>query len=705
MEFEDFTLSKFARHIHGFPRFGHSNQLALLASDTPNEYVSGIVTFGVFVVFWFVIWTCLLWFLKLNCQGACGSGGHLIDVKALKQQKIPRRQRKRIIQRNWRVQCWALVAISLLLPLSIVILRLGLTPFVEALNDVQHINDLIDSHAYRGIEIIGQMQKSQGNIHALENAGLLNHTNLCPNLQSSDFMDAELDFYEILTQNLGTVDTFIATHQLASHPDTLYQITNVTSNVDDAIDLFLSNDWKLKLVVVVTDVVLIFLCFQILLSKQSIDWPAFQSLTQWLLVPVFCFVLVAVLLGMMILGGLAMLNADFCAGTSAFPSPFGTLHQMITLNGYTQGSLPYDALNYYQTDCLTEPPLQFLEDVQFTVSETNVIVSTLYQAFHDEQLSWNETCGEALHTTNHTLFLLQESLSDMTGTLSAAIELTGCSNINPIFNRVYFGATCNESVKSLAIMFWCLLSISLCGFWLLSVRAAFYNPVIRGRRHKAREKEFDDYKEFMSSFYDTTRWELDWIPEVEDLKIKAADTQSVSTESPPRKGLDDSDMAAISPYGDGDEDYHGDQDSNTDDSSYDSTYSTDDDSSEGPSVFTALSQMFQKKQYLDDSLVGGDEIASTPGTPSIVGRFMVRRTPTTKLLRRDLVSRFLGGKDDQVFNDADSVETDEIIMLTPPPGPGRRATERGRNSRDPEVFEMIPLTPQEASFSQSFYYR
>ena len=116
--------------------------------------------------------------------------------------------------------------------------------------------------------------------------------------------------------------------------------------------------------------------------------------------------------------------------------------------------------------------------------------------------------------TNGTLHSIAQDLSNIDGSMTSIFDLTDCSSISPILRQLLFGSTCTESVKGLAALYSLLMLILLLGFIVLSTRAALYNPVIRGRRNKRREKEFDDYKVYMSEFYDTSNWNIDQIPEV-----------------------------------------------------------------------------------------------------------------------------------------------------------------------------------------------
>jgi hypothetical protein len=116
------------------------------------------------------------------------------------------------------------------------------------------------------------------------------------------------------------------------------------------------------------------------------------------------------------------------------------------------------------------------------------------------------------------------------GTVKVAMELIDCSNISPVFRRLLYGSPCKQSVIGLTWLWTTLLSMTIMGLVVLTLRAAFYNPVIRGRRGKRREKEFEDYKLYMSKYYDTSNWELHLIPDsLEEKKDEQSCSETDST--------------------------------------------------------------------------------------------------------------------------------------------------------------------------------
>lgn len=329
--------SRAIENIRRIPRFGHSRNVALLtSSETAEDYQDGVVAFSVCILTMALIWTIVLLVLKFYYgldRVGCAAGGEVIEVRELKKvYNLDKFERKERILRNWRVQTACLVACVVLLPFTILMLRLGLNPFISSLADIQEINDQVDSHSYRGIQIAAQLQDSSASLSNIKHSGLLQSTltldELCPNritnsdnnsttvASNNDTSDLTslLGFdpnlvQEQIVSNIDEIEAIIAQYDLPSAVNILYQVTNATSEIDGAIDSLKSKDWIVKLFVVILDVVVLYLLAGILIVKDNTDYPAYQFFTSWLLLPIFCAMLAATIAGTCIFASIAIFNA------------------------------------------------------------------------------------------------------------------------------------------------------------------------------------------------------------------------------------------------------------------------------------------------------------------------------------------------------------------------------------------------------------
>jgi hypothetical protein len=306
---------------------------------------------------------------------------------------------------------------------------------------------------------------------------------------------------------------------------------------------------------------------------------------------------------------------------------------------------------------LTANPLAFLSDMESTVYDARTKISTLYENLNSDSLATiDEKCGfnNNIPTANLTLYSLQQHLQNLEGTVTSVIDVTSCSSISPIFRRLLFGSSCTESVGGLAWMYSSLLFITVFGFIVLSTRAAFFNPVIRGRRNKRREKEFLDYKEFMSKYYDTSDWDLEFIPEVPNTlnSCNTEDSRSSSEVSPLAtfdKDAEESN-ASVSQGLDAVSTFHSEVDdsmatntfavapmkrnASSDDDSYDSTYSVDAGEEQSVSSRSVFSLFLRRRmealhQHESNGQVVGeashDDIVSVSSS-SLMNRLMGRKS-------------------------------------------------------------------------------
>jgi hypothetical protein len=298
-----------------------------------------VVAFSVFILTIALVWTIILAVLKFyfgRGRVGCAAGGDAVDVREMKKvYNLDKQERKERILRNWRIQTTCLVTCVVLLPFTILMLRLGLNPFIASLVDIQEINDQVDSHAYRGIQIVSQLHDAYSKLSEIQQSNAVQNTltldQICPNRitaltnggdNSTNDVSSKnhtSDIYELLgfdpteledeiILGITDVESIIARYDLQSASNILYQVTNATAAVDAGIDSLNSKDWVIKLFVVIMDVVVLYLIIGILIVKDNTDYPAYQFYTSWLLLPIFCATLAACIAGTCIFASIAMFN-------------------------------------------------------------------------------------------------------------------------------------------------------------------------------------------------------------------------------------------------------------------------------------------------------------------------------------------------------------------------------------------------------------
>ena len=124
----------------------------------------------------------------------------------------------------------------------------------------------------------------------------------------------------------------------------------------------------------------------------------------------------------------------------------------------------------------------------------------------------SKVCGADITPLVSGMQRIAESLQVAQDNLQSALDVSDCATITPILDGVFHGAICNEAVTSLTWMFGTAMAITILGSVLVTLRAALYNATIRGPKRskdEERQREFKEYQNFMSEFYeDTHGWKL-----------------------------------------------------------------------------------------------------------------------------------------------------------------------------------------------------
>ena len=288
---------------------------------------------------WSVVLLVFKYYYRIERVG-CASGGDVVDVKEMKRvYNLDKFERKQRIRRNWRVQNTCLITCILILPSTILMINFGLDPFIDSLYDVQQMNDRIDSHAYRGIQTVTQLNDAYNHIQQIQEPNVQLFDNNFTNLYVNAACVSNVTIFSSLVGNLTNLpkaklprmnmtmrlkDVFdwnsyqeevkntianFSTYDFTGTNSVLYRLTNGTAAVDAGIDTLNGHDWLIRFLVVILDVVVIFMIVGILFVKDNIDYPAYQSFTSYILLPLFCASLLATIIATYMFTTVAVLNA------------------------------------------------------------------------------------------------------------------------------------------------------------------------------------------------------------------------------------------------------------------------------------------------------------------------------------------------------------------------------------------------------------
>ena len=299
---------------------------------------------------WTAVLLALKYYYRMERVG-CAAGGQVVDVKEMKKKcNLDKFERKQRIKRNWRVQNTCLITCILLFPCTILMIKFGLDPLIESLYDVQQMNDRIDSHAYRGIQTVTQLHDAYNSIRRVQQEDFLwwddNFTNLTVDVmclgnitKMSSFMGnfsmvgipsnrtntslprrnvtirmSDIFDWKAFQNEVNTTVTNVSTaYDFNASNLVLVPLTQGTAAVDTGIDSLKGHDWIIRLFVVILDVVVVFLIIGILFVKDNVDYPAYQSFTAYILIPLFGASMIATVVGTYIFSVIGVMNAGTLA--------------------------------------------------------------------------------------------------------------------------------------------------------------------------------------------------------------------------------------------------------------------------------------------------------------------------------------------------------------------------------------------------------
>ena len=181
-----------------------------------------------------------------------------------------------------------------------------------SLVDVERVNGDIEARAFRGIEITNSLITTA---RGLENSGLLDVSQFQFDMMCSNNGTAPVaqqlgldDVQDEVTTGVTLVQRLLKDKLLIVEKG-LRDVTSANRSVDKALEKTLSNDWYLKLFLVMLNVVNFLLWIGAFLTRCGIDFHGYQKTLAWLVLPVFGLLLLATIAIMGLTLSLALINA------------------------------------------------------------------------------------------------------------------------------------------------------------------------------------------------------------------------------------------------------------------------------------------------------------------------------------------------------------------------------------------------------------
>eukprot|EP00562_Extubocellulus_spinifer_P000669 CAMPEP_0178474902 /NCGR_PEP_ID=MMETSP0696-20121128/2838_1 /TAXON_ID=265572 /ORGANISM="Extubocellulus spinifer, Strain CCMP396" /LENGTH=605 /DNA_ID=CAMNT_0020102163 /DNA_START=191 /DNA_END=2008 /DNA_ORIENTATION=+ len=506
--------------MHHAPRFGHTSDLSKLASIHPEErrdYRTGAIAFGALVAFFFLLWFGHLLGLKARGKERVGcAAGQLYQEDTANLISDERAAR-----RHGRIQFCFILCITGIFLSCAVLLGSAVPTAMDATAKLGELNMDVQAVVYEGIAISQSAMRANAQLKQVNISTLAQATTYCP------MGDDAFDIAGTLEHSLDNIST--AKDHLESYLDTvkedgidteLESLLNATMSFEQGLEWISDNDWSAKLYVLVLCVISTFFLFGLVLLKCNMANDGVQCFMAYILLPVF----IMVILGGIVFAGaassLTIVNADFCSGGDYPGSSEGTMQSVLEEMGHTKGDIIWDAFIFYKNECVgVENPFDFLEEDMDNVVAALASASAVESYVNEMGLDVvNSMCGADIRPLLKTTQKLTEALNTVRDGLRRSIDVTTCQSVRPLYRRVFWGPTCNESVRGLTNIFACLVAICIFGMTQITVRAALYSrdcpEYSEGAELETDEDSSEDakpeeeeYREYMSRFYDDSgKW-------------------------------------------------------------------------------------------------------------------------------------------------------------------------------------------------------
>jgi hypothetical protein len=503
--------------MHNAPRFGHTSDFSRLFSSSevdPRDYKTGILAFASLVVLFFFLWAGHLLILKIKGKKRVGcAAGQVYQADATHEAE------EVAIRRESRLRCTFIMCLLSVLTACVVLLGSAVP---TALDATAMLGDLIidvQANIYEGMAISQSASRAQDQLEAVDLDVLMNATTYCPRATPENEDGSLFDILSKIEHSMPSITTAqtqihhytrVAEQDGGMNSD-LEALLNVTMQVERYLDLANDYDYTAKLFVLVMCVLSAFFVYGLLLLRCDRSNLGMQRFLAYIIIPIFTLVILAGAVFTGAASSLAVMNADYCSGGTYPGSAEGTMEAVLVELGHTPGDIIYDAFVFYKEGCLEgDDPFDFLGkdvvDVMVGLTASSPVESYIESVGLG---TVNEMCGEDIRPFLKSSQQLTEALQTAQRGLQRSVDFTSCSRVRPIYRRVFYGTTCQESVQGLTNIFASLVVITFFGMMLLSVRASLYTRDTPYPDQDV-EKEFDEqfnsdeeyeqYKNYMSQY-------------------------------------------------------------------------------------------------------------------------------------------------------------------------------------------------------------
>ncbi|KAL7520784.1 hypothetical protein ACHAWX_005496 [Stephanocyclus meneghinianus] len=461
--------------LRALPRFGYQYDITELLSSNPAEqasYATGLIVLFLFILLFFLLWTAVLLVLKCMGPGNAGflSGHHFV---------IPDRaeDEKELYKRPFRVRVAFLAACGMLMVFSLLFVTMGLTNVdntaTSMSESLRQLGDLVGQ-----AEVIARKLEEVGNAAiSIRDSAVEELENFCPanpNLDAYAGVNA-MEIADRAKNDLTTLANFIRDGLVILRTN-LNRVEMWSARADDVVAEWNFWGWQFKLLSAGLFILPAFLMMGVGLVMLDLDIKCYQKTLTYVLMPLFCVVIVASYVVCALILPVSAVMADTCiGGGQAYGGPDDTVLTVYRNLRGDDTSILFLIMAYYTQRCNSMyypfgQVTKYLDDLDGAIDSTNTVIDMI-----QNNLSLLlDQCGRSYDSVVSLMKDVNISLRTLRNSADQTLSLVQCKNINQLYVNTVHDATCTYSVEALAWIFGTSLVISVSGLIIIMLRAAYY---------------------------------------------------------------------------------------------------------------------------------------------------------------------------------------------------------------------------------------
>ncbi len=272
--------------MHDAPRFWHTRNIAVLASPdvaVKNDYIKGIAAFAIFLLSFFLLWALSIAFFKWRGVKRYGCLAGQVAHKKNDEDKQTAHNRFQIIQYVFIV---AVIGVFI----GIVMMLKRAVPFLDvAVTDILGLNrEMLDALEY-GQGAAKYTAEAVRSVHdpISEIRNVTVFPEYCTDQVAIDTFKIQSTVDDIVDY-LSEVQDFLDKYEFEELEENLDVMVDRSHLVQDALTLYLENDWISKMYVLILGILSFFLCcYSMVTNWCNIAKEGAGFMTSYFLLPIF----------------------------------------------------------------------------------------------------------------------------------------------------------------------------------------------------------------------------------------------------------------------------------------------------------------------------------------------------------------------------------------------------------------------------------